>query len=287
MRLPRSGECWRFLKRSFAWADSTSMSAALPDRRLLVGAAVLCYLAAFGAVVGFDRPGLGVGRFFFVAVVLLGLASGPFAGAAGGLLAGGLYAAAVLVNSDLPDDPLLGAPMAIRLITYIGVGALSGFFAAQHRAVAAYLQILGERDRLTGLPTSRPFEKELSRRLDTGTPFVLLLADVDGLDDGEESEIAEVMGKLPGTLAPWLGAGDTVARVSAREYAVLIQLRSSEEAGALAAVLETALAGHGLDVTFGWALSPRDGRNGLALYRAASDRLHARTILRRHVAAAG
>jgi GGDEF domain-containing protein len=263
------------------------MSAALPDRRLLFGAALLCYLGAFGAVVAFDRPGLGVGRFFFVAVVLFGLASGPFAGVAGGLLAGGLYAAAVLLNSDLVDGSILAAPMGIRLITFIGVGALSGFFAAQHRAVAAYLKILAERDRLTGLPTSRPFELELSRRIDAGTPFALLLAEVEGLDDGEESELADGMGKLPGTLAPWLGAGDAVARVSAREYGVLIQLRSSEEVAALAAVLETALSGHGLDVTMGWAFSPRDGRNGLALYRAASDRLHARTIMRRRVTKVG
>jgi hypothetical protein len=107
--------------------------------------------------------------------------------------------------------------MGIRLVTYIGVGALSGFFAAQHRAVATYLKILAERDRLTGLPTSRPFERELSRRIDGETPFALLLADVDGLDNGEEDDIADVRAKLHGTLAP--------------------------------------CAGHGLELTFGWALS--------------------------------
>jgi hypothetical protein len=58
MRLPPSGECWRRLKPFFVTADIRAMSAALPDRRLLLGAALLCYPGAFGAVVAFDRPGL-------------------------------------------------------------------------------------------------------------------------------------------------------------------------------------------------------------------------------------
>jgi GGDEF domain-containing protein len=203
-------------------------------------------------------------------------------GAAGGLLAGAAFSAAVLLNGDLPDGTILSAAMALRLSTYIGVGALIGFFAEQHRAVAEYLRILADRDRLTGLPTSRPFEQELSRRVDAGAPFALLLADVDALDENED---VETMQKLPGTLAPWLGPADAVARVGPRECAMLIAIRSSEEVAALAGVLETALAGHGLDATFGWALSPRDGRNGLALYRAATDRLHARTVVRRRAAA--
>jgi hypothetical protein len=89
----------------------------------------------------------------------------------------------------LPDGSVLGTPMGIRLFTYIGVGALIGFFGAQHRAVAGYLKILAERDRLTGLPTSRPFEQELSRRIGGETPSALRLADVDGLDSDEEDDI--------------------------------------------------------------------------------------------------
>jgi GGDEF domain-containing protein len=255
------------------------VSAAVPDRRLLLGAAATAYAAVFAAVLAFDRPGLGVGRFLYVAVVLLALATGARGGAAGGMLAAVLYAVAVLLVPRLPDETLLTLSMGIRVATYVGVGALIGFFAAQQRSLIEHFRVLADRDRLTGLPTSRSFEVELTRRLEAGAPFAVLLGDVYGL--GKRSEADETLRGLPALLGRCLGPGDAIARVGPDEFAVLVACHSTEEAGALAAVVEAALSAEGHSVTFGWSVSPRDGRNGLALYRAANERLYARKVIRR------
>jgi GGDEF domain-containing protein len=248
--------------------------------------AIGAYVVVFALISAFDGRGLGVSRFFFVAIVLLGLASGPLVGAGGGVLAAGLYGVGVLVNPRLADASLFDASMGIRLVTFVGVGALIGFFAAQQRALTAYLRVLADRDRLTGLPTSRPFEAELTRRLEDARPFALLLGDLSDLGDRARSD--EMLLRLPDVLAHCLDPTDAVARVGRDEFAVLAACRSSDEAGAVAGAAEAAFRAHGLDVTFGWAVSPGEGTNGLALYRAANERLYARkTILRPRVAQAG
>jgi GGDEF domain-containing protein len=255
------------------------MPAVLPDRRLLLGAAVTAFVTVFSALLVFERPELGIGRFFYVAVVLLALASGPHVGAAGGLVATGLYVLAVLASPRLPDDVLTTLSMAIRAVTYVGVGYLIGFFAAQHRTLVEYFRLLANRDRLTGLPTSRPFEAELTERLEKGASFALLLGDVDGL--GERAQSDEKLRRLPALLARFLHPSDAIARVGPDEFAILASCRSTDEAGALATAVEAAFTAEGLAVTFGWTVSPQEGRNGLALYRAASERLYARKLIRR------
>jgi GGDEF domain-containing protein len=255
------------------------MSAALPSRRLLCGAAIAAYAAVFVVVAVLDRPGLGLARLYFVALVLLALASGTLAGAGAGLLAAVLYSGDVLLSHRLPDGALLTFAMGIRVLTYVGVGAVIGFFAAQQRALASHLRALADRDQLTGLPTSRPFEAELTRRLEAGGPFAILLGDVADL--GDRSRSRELLLGLPQVLARALHPTDAVARVGRDEFAILAACRSSEEAGALATSLEAVLRGVGVDVTFGWSVSPNDGRNGLALYRAANERLYARKAVLR------
>jgi GGDEF domain-containing protein len=260
-----------------------AMAAALPGRRLLFGAAAAAYAAVFAAMLAFDRPGLGLSRFFFIALVVAALASGALGGAGAGVVATALYAGAVLVSDRLPDHSLFTFSMVTRVVTYVGVGALIGFFAAQQRALAGHLRLLADRDRLSGLPTSRPFEAELTRRLEEGNAFALLLADVDDL--GDRARAGELLLRLPELLSHSLHPTDTVARVGKDEFAVLAACRSSEEAGALAGTLESVFRAGGVDVTFGWATSPAEGRNGLALYRAANERLYARkAILRPRVA---
>jgi GGDEF domain-containing protein len=72
------------------------------------------------------------------------------------------------------------------------------------------------------------------------------------------------------------------------EFAILAACRSSDEARTLAASVEGVFRARGLNVTFGWAVAPTEARNGLALYRAANERLYARkTILRPRAAVAG
>jgi len=73
---------------------------------------------------------------------------------------------------------------------------------------------------------------------------------------------------------------DEVARVGGDEFAVLTVLGRTDEAAALAAKLESAMARQGSRITFGWAVYPADGENALSLYRAADERLYARKLVR-------
>lgn len=232
------------------------------------------YALVFAAIWAFERPGLGLGRFFFVGVILLALAGGTRSGAAGGLGASALYAVAVLLSPRLADDRLLDWAMAIRVATFVGVGILVGYIAGQQRVLTDHLRLLAERDSVSGLPRTRAFEAEITARLDSREPFGLLLGDLGSIGDDE-------LHRLPALLGRAFRPGDTVARVGPDQFAVLAACRSSEEAGRLAALFESVFTAETLDVTLGWAASPQEGTNALTLVRAADERLYARRLIRR------
>ena len=251
------------------------MAAALPPRRLLYAASLASAAGIFVALLAFERPGLGVGRFLFVSIVLLALGSGPVGGAAAGVAATGLYGVVVAVKPELPDELLWDAAMAVRLATFAGLGALVGYFAQQHRLVVDHLQLLAERDSLTGLPSGRAFESAVSTRLDAGRPFSVLLGDVDALGDGDD-----VLQRFAAVAGTRLAVDDIVARVGRGQFAIVTSDATTDEAAQRAATLQTACASAGVPLTFGWAVAPQDGDNGLALCRAADERLYARKLLR-------
>ena len=83
-----------------------------------------------------------------------------------------------------------------------------------------------------------------------------------------------------------LGPADEFARVGDDEFAVLATVAGSSDAARLCARLESTLAQRGLGMRFGWAVHPEEGRNALSLYRAADERLYARTLLASQAVAA-
>jgi diguanylate cyclase (GGDEF)-like protein len=260
------------------------MTAATTHRRLLIFLASSAFALVFVAFLLFENPGLGIGHFYYLPVALIALCTGPRLGALAGCLATGLYAAGVLLNPDIPSAELLTVSAGIRLIIFAGSGAILGWFAASNQALVEKLQILAERDHLTGLPNTRAFEAAIARRFETGRPFALLLGDMDGLKEmndrhGEDSG-DDALRRLGGMLANALEASDELARVGGDEFAVLASLGSTQEAARLAIRLETVLAGTGIGITFGWAVHPQDGLNALSLYRAADERLYARKYIR-------
>src|SRR5438128_5648426 len=114
------------------------------------------------AFVLFEVPGLGVGHFFYIPVALLALACGTQIGLAGGALATGLYALAIIVTPRLPTRDVLTAATAIRFVTYSSCGVLVGWFANQHRRHMEQLRDLAERDFLTGILNTRVFDEALA-----------------------------------------------------------------------------------------------------------------------------
>jgi diguanylate cyclase (GGDEF)-like protein len=260
------------------------MNAAIHSRRLLGALAWASYVPVFALFLLFERPGLGIGHFYYVSIALLALASGPVLGAVGGFVATAFYVVGILLNPHIPPTDVLTLSTTIRGATFIGMGVLLGFFASRNRRLLNELRILAERDFVTGLPNTRAFEQAIDLRLASGEPFSLLLGDMDSLKEINEelghAEGNDALRKLGDLLERSLSAKDEVARVGGDEFAVISIAPTVEGAAALAERLEAVLAAEGCRITFGWAASPRDGTNALSLYRAADERLYARKLLR-------
>jgi diguanylate cyclase (GGDEF)-like protein len=259
------------------------MAAAQPHRRFLVACALATYGLVFVALLLWERPGLGIGHFYYVSIALLALASGTRMGMLGGVLATVLYALSIVLNPHVPSTDVLTVSTALRLLTFTCIGLLIGWFAQRNRTLVSELRVLAERDFLTGLPNTRSFEAAIGRRLEAGRPFALLIGDMDGLkrinDEHGHAEGNDALQRLAEALGGALGPEDDVARVGGDEFAVLISARSSEEARRTAAQLEKVASPHAA-ITFGWASFPQEGENALSLYRAADERLYARKLVR-------
>ncbi len=257
------------------------MSAATQRRRLLA----CCGIAGFGGVFLlvrlFEQPGLGLGHLFYLPIVLLALATGPRIGAAGGAAAGVLYAADLALWPEAVRSDLTGATL-IRLAMFVAIGALVGWFARGKRALVEELELLAERDTLTGLPNTRAFEYAIGRRLEARKPFTLLVGDLDELTQINEKrgpqEGDETLRRLAELLGRTLDPQDDIARVGSDEFAVVTT--RGDDPAKLAGRLEALLLDEGCAITFGWARFPREGENALSLYRGANERLYVRKLAR-------
>jgi len=91
---------------------------------MVLALAALTYAGVFAVFVFFESPGLGLGTFFFVPVCLVALVSDEMLGALAGVLATGLYVAAVVLAPAVPSAQALTTATGIRLVTYTIVGTL-------------------------------------------------------------------------------------------------------------------------------------------------------------------
>jgi diguanylate cyclase (GGDEF)-like protein len=253
-------------------------------RYALLTTAAVSGIGVFAAFTFYERPGLGIGHFFYVSVILAALATGPWIGATAAAVATALFAAGVILNPAIPPSEVVTTTTGIRFVTYVTVGLVTGYFAKRNRVLMAELQLLAERDVLTGLPNTRAFERAIGDRFDRGQSFGLLVGDVDSLAETStrgrlhaDDILREVAGRLLRSLLP----GDEVARIGDDEFAVLTDAAGTTDAGKIAAHLQRVLAEEGFAVTFGWAAFPQDGSNALSLYRAADERLYARRVIHR------
>ena len=229
------------------------MSAAASHRRLLVTGSGLLYAGVFVAFLVWERPGLGLGHFYYLAIACVALGAGPLAGACGGLVASGLYALGVVLNPAVPSASILTAGTLLRLFTYSAIGALVGAYARSNHSLVERLHVAAERDFLTNLLNARAFEAALERRLEARHPFVLVLGDMDGL-----KRVNDEHGHAAGNDA----------------------LRDLADGLVHQARLEEGMSAQGLKASFGCAVYPDDGTTALSLFRAADARLYDRKLLR-------
>ncbi len=263
----------------------------IPRQRafLLVGAAT--YALVFALFLILERPGLGIAHGFYLALIFVSLAGGPLVGVGAGLLATFLYAIGIWINPHVSPATIPTLATSIRAVTYVAVGGVVGWYASRNRKLTGQLleltnqlQMLADRDVLTGLPNTRAFEPAITRRIDSQESFALLVADVDGLkqintlngyDEGNDL-LRNVAERLNRRLPP----NSDIARVGDDEFAILISCTQAEEAAKYATQLQAYLDVGDGRVTFGWAMYPREGTNALALFRVADERLYARKLLR-------
>jgi diguanylate cyclase (GGDEF)-like protein len=252
--------------------------------RLVLGFAFASFVAVYAALVFVESPGLGLGHFFYIPVALVALVSGARLGALAGAAAAALYAMAIVLNPALPSFDVITISTPIRLLTFAASGALIGWYAQRNRELIARLEVLAQRDRLTGLPNMRAFEEAVDKLFKEQRPFGLLLGDMDGLREANE-ELGHgggdvILVRLAETLGKLLGPEERLARVGGDEFAILTMTRTKEAAAERANQLEAFLADEGLRATFGWAAFPGEGTNALGLVRVADERLYARKLVR-------
>jgi diguanylate cyclase (GGDEF)-like protein len=252
--------------------------------RLVLGFAVASFVVVYAALLFVETPGLGLGHFFYIPIALVALVTGPKFGAAAGAAGAGLYALAIVLNPALPSFDAITISTPIRLLTFAASGALIGWYAQRNRELIGRLEVLAQRDRLTGLPNMRAFEEAVDRRFKDQQPFGLLLGDMDGLREANE-ELGHgggdvILVRLADSLGKLLRPEERLARVGGDEFAILTTTRGKEAAAERANQLESFLADEGLRVTFGWSAYPEEGSNALGLVRVADERLYARKLVR-------
>jgi diguanylate cyclase (GGDEF)-like protein len=259
-------------------------------RALLLTASAVLYPLIFSAFLLLEKPGLGLGHFYYIPIAMIALANGPVWGAGAGLVATGLYTLGIVISPRLPTYDVLTTSSTIRLVTYTMIGMLVGWFAHNHRVLVDRLRVAAERDFLTGLLNTRAFDAALTTRLELGRPFGLVLGDMDNLKEVNDTEGHavgnDVLRRVGEILARELEEGDELARIGGDEFAVVTSAPGTDAVRALCSRLTAALAGEGMSMSFGWAVCPRDGDSALLLYRAADERLYAQKLIRTRLTAA-
>ena len=254
-------------------------------RRVLLGVAAVAYVGVFASFYAFESPVLGIGAFFYIPICLAALATDELRGAAAGLIATGLYTIAVVVMPHMPTSQVLTELTVIRLVTFVGVGALVGGFARRNRELVIQLRELASKDFLTGIGNARVFDEQLARRCHLGRPFTLVLADIDNLKQlndihGHSAGNAAIR-RVAEALQDGVDETDELARVGGDEFALLTDL-PHDEALLLCSRLGRMLSTEELHVSFGATSYPADGTAAVELFRKADDRLFAAKLVSRN-----
>lgn len=108
----------------------------IPQLLLLVAA--LAYGGVFALLLAFGRPGLGIGQYFYVPVILAAAGSSAAGGAVAGVGALLLYELGIHDrHGGLAWRDFIQAPALTRLAGYAAAGLLTGFLAMRGRRMLA------------------------------------------------------------------------------------------------------------------------------------------------------
>jgi diguanylate cyclase (GGDEF)-like protein len=255
---------------------------------VVLALAAVAYAGVFAAFVLLEKPGLGVGHFFYVPICLVALVTDGALGAITGVLTAGFYAIAVEAAPGVPTADALTKATVIRLVTFTLVGGLIGMYASRNRQLVENLRDHASSDFVTGLGNARAFDEELARRCAADAAFSLVLADVDDLKDVNDTHGHAAgnaaLKRVGEVLKQHIDSGDLIARIGGDEFALVTWL-PPEQIVALAARVNRTLSPEGFSVTFGSTFCPADGQTATELFHKADDRLFAAKLVRHNRAA--
>jgi predicted signal transduction protein with EAL and GGDEF domain len=254
-----------------------------PTRRMLLAAAGCLYAVVFVVFAFMERPGLGIGHAFYLAIVLAAVAGGPLVGAFAGIFATVLYVIGIAINPEVSTSTIPTLATVIRLIAYVLVGSLIGYYSALNRRLLVHaedlseeLRLLTRRDFVTDLPSQRAFENKVSERIARDGSFLLLVADVV-IDESLSS--ADQLLAVAESITRLIPIDTDSSRVGNSQLAFLLD--STHEDGVADGRTWCNASERHLGTgtsTFGWSQYPRDGNNALSLYMAACERMYVRKM---------
>ncbi len=255
-----------------------------PER--LLAASVVAYALAFFVAATLDKPGRAIGNLFYLAIILVALATGPLWGAVAGVLAALLFWSGQFLGDHGSWSHVFSIGGGVRLGSFVIAGVVVGYFAQRARRmmgdslhVLDQLLVLASRDLTTGISSAHAFETAVNLRLSEKRPFGLLVGVRPGGQAAGPRE-DEVLRRIAARLSAELERERELARVGGSHFALLLRCANAGEAAAASARLERSLEDDGLRMSFGWAVYPRDGDDLLSLFRAADERLYARMAVR-------
>ena len=258
-------------------------SLGIPAQLLLCSA--VTYVVSFALLLLYWQPGRGIGSTLYLAIVLAAMATGPFAGAAAGVLACLLYWIALITGHGRTVGIVFSVPGLIHLLGFVAVGAIVGHFARLSRRMLGEslhllddLLVLARRDVVTAAANASGLEAAITTRLEQRRPFVLLVGSPPDTERPRSTDEAELC-RMAAALQQQLAETDELARVGDAQFALLASCSHAGEGRELGPRLERALDELGLRITFGWAAAS-DGASALELYAAAVARLYARRSAR-------
>jgi len=271
--------------RVAAFAERFRLDGSLLRQLQLAGLAA--FALAFAILAAYGQPGTGVGQGFFVAIVLVSLATGPLGGAVAGLAATTLYVLALVLRDAATWSDLLSTRVLVHGAAYVAVGVLVGFFAHRARRIFAEslrlienLMTHSRRDLASGALEPDEFDSVLARRA-RESPIGLLAVQLESREDPGVTRIdAERLHVVLGSVMAHIDGprSHPVGCTGPDQLSVIVPASSAN--AATSASLERALDIDGCRATVGWAAGPEEGTDALSLFGAALERVQARRLLR-------
>jgi diguanylate cyclase len=172
------------------------------------------------------------------------------------------------------------ARVAVGLMLLVVIAAIVTLLREGLERRQGELEQMALRDPLTGVGNyrllSERLEYELARHRRTGAPLSVMLLDLDGFKEVNDT-FGHLMGdrvltEVANTLASSIRAGDTLARQGGDEFSILAPETRSEGAQRLATRVQQAVAaamGGAVTTSVGWATFPADADDAITLLALA------------------